>query len=256
MKNVLKEKMQQGEKVLGSFIWMGGASVIEALGYSGLDFLIIDNEHGPFTVESTQEMCRVADLSQITPCVRITEVTRSNVLRQLDVGAEAIIVPDIKTVEEVKNLVRYAKYYPQGERGLAFARKAGYGYSDEAVSGLDDYFTNCNEETLIFPQCETEECVEIIEDIVAIDGVDGIFIGPYDLSASLGAPGDFKSPKFTEAFERVCKAVKDAGKYLMIFTFSKEECIEYFKCADAMVYSSDVNVMVDAFQHEVKAIMK
>ena len=82
MKNVMKAKMEQGQKVLGTFIWMGNASTIEALGYSGLDFVIIDNEHGPYTIENTQEMCRVADLSQITPCVRITEVTRSNVLRQ------------------------------------------------------------------------------------------------------------------------------------------------------------------------------
>ena len=112
MKNVMKEKMERGQKVLGTFIWMGGTSTIEALGYSGVDFIIIDSEHGPFDMESVQEMCRVSDLSQMTPCVRITEVTRSNVLKPLDVGAEAIIVPDIKTMEEVRNLVRYAKYYP------------------------------------------------------------------------------------------------------------------------------------------------
>ena len=255
MKNVMKEKMESGKKVLGTFLWMGGASTVEALGYSGLDFVIIDNEHGPYTIENTQEMCRVADLSQITPCVRITEVTRSNVLRQLDVGAEAIIVPDIKTIDEVKNLIRYAKYFPLGERGLAFARKAGYGYSEKAKAGLEIYTENCNKETLIFPQCETKECVDIIEDIVALDGVDGIFVGPYDLSASLGMPGDFENPKFQEAIEKVCKATKEAGKYLMIFSFDKDQSKDYLECADAVVYSSDVNLMVDSFQRDVKDIL-
>ena len=256
MKNVMKEKMERGQKVLGTFMWMGGSSTVEALGYSGVDFIIIDSEHGPFTIESVQEMCRVADLSQMTPCVRITEVTRSNVLKPLDVGAEAIIVPDIKTMDEVRNLVRYAKYFPTGERGVAFARKAGYGYNDCATSGLENYFKNCNEETLIFPQCETAESVDIIEEIVATDGVDGVFVGPYDLSASLGTPGDFENPKFKRAFERVCNAVKSSGKYLMIFCFSKEEAKEYFDMgANAVVYSSDVNVMVDAFKHEVSKIL-
>ena len=255
MKNVMKAKMEQGQKVLGTFIWMGNASTIEALGYSGLDFVIIDNEHGPYTIENTQEMCRVADLSQITPCVRITEVTRSNVLRQLDVGAEVIIVPDIKHIDEVRNLVRYAKYFPLGERGLAFARKAGYGYSDNAKAGLEIYTENCNKETLIFPQVETTESVDIIEEIVGTDGVDGVFVGPYDLSASLGIPGDFENPKFQEALEKVCKATKDAGKYLMIFSFSKDGSKDYLDCADAVVYSSDVNIMVDSFQKDVKDIL-
>ncbi|MBR2067805.1 MAG: hypothetical protein IJ875_06065 [Solobacterium sp.] len=255
MKNKLKEKIEKGEKVLGTFIWMGGASTVEALGYTDIDFVIVDNEHGPFGVESTQEMFRVADLSDMTACVRITDITRTNVLKQLDIGAEAIIVPDIKTVKEIKDLIRYAKYYPMGERGVAFARKAGYGYADFTQHGLQEYFDTCNEETLLIPQCETKECAENIEEIVALDGVDGIFIGPYDLSASLGAPGDFDSPLFQETFHHVCDVVKKAGKCLMIFTFSKEEAKKYFDMgANAVVYSSDVNIMVDAFKEHIKEI--
>lgn len=257
MKNVLKEKIQSGKKVLGTFVWMGGASTVEALGYTDIDFIVIDNEHGPFQIETTQEMIRVADLSQVTPCVRITEITRSHVLKQLDIGAEAIIVPDIKSIEEVKNLIRYAKYFPVGERGVAFARKAGYGYADMTQHGLQNYFDTCNKETLIFPQCETKECAELIEEIVALEGVDGIFVGPYDLSASLGAPGDFENPAYKEAFEKVCKATIDAGKVLMIFTFDKDEATRYFELgASAVVYSSDVNIMVDAFKNDVKGIFK
>ncbi len=252
MKNILKEKMLNNEPAIGTFIWMGGASTVESLGYSGLDFIIIDNEHGPFEVESTQEMIRVADLSQVTPCVRITDISRTNILKQLDIGAEAIIVPDIKTVDEVKDLIRFAKYYPVGERGVAFARKAGYGYAKAATEGLENYFETVNNETLLFPQCETKESAECIEEIVALDGVDGIFVGPYDLSTSLGVPGDFESEIFKETFDKVCKAIKDAGKWLMIFTFSKEEAKQFLNTgANAVVYSSDVNVLVNAFQKNI-----
>ena len=257
MKNKLKEKMARGEKALGTFVWMGGAPTVEALSYTGLDFLIVDNEHGPFEIEDTIEMFRAAGLSEVTPCVRITEITRSHVLKPLDIGAEAIIVPDVRSVDEVRALVRYAKYAPMGERGIAFARKAGYGYADVAAAGMQEYFETCNRETMLFPQCETKECADNIEEIVALEGVDGIFIGPYDLSASLGAAGDFESPVFRETFDHVCKAVKEAGKYLMIFTFDKEEAQRYFaNGADAVVYSSDVNIMVDAFRSDVQAIVK
>lgn len=255
--NQLKAKFRNHERMLGTFIWMGGASTVEAIGYSGLDFIIIDNEHGPFDVETTQGMIRTAELSDLTSCVRITNVTRTNVLKQLDAGAEAIIVPDVKTVQELKDLVRYAKYYPLGERGVAFARKAGYGFADCTQHGLQNYFDTMNSETLLIPQCETKECVDIIEDVVAVEGIDGIFIGPYDLSASLGHPGDFEAPVVKEALEKVIKAVKDAGKLLMIFTFNKDDVKRYYDMgADAVVYSSDVNVMVSAFQSDIKDIQE
>jgi 4-hydroxy-2-oxoheptanedioate aldolase len=251
--NQLKEKFRNREKVLGTFIWMGGASTVEALGYTGLDFIIIDNEHGPFDVETTQGMIRTAELSDMTSCVRITNVTRTNVLKQLDAGAEAIIVPDVKHLSEIKDLVRYAKYYPVGERGVAFARKAGYGYADSTQHGLQNYFDTMNRETLLIPQCETKECVELIDDIVAVEGIDGIFIGPYDLSASLGHPGEFEAPAVKEALHKVITAVRNAGKLLMIFTFNKDDIRKYYDMgADAVVYASDVNVMVDAFRRDIK----
>ena len=256
MKNGLKEKFLRGEKALGTFVWMGGASAVEALSYTGLDFVVIDNEHGPFEAESTQEMVRAANLGSVTPCVRIKEVTRTAVLKQLDIGAEAIIVPDVRGLDEVKDLVRFAKYHPLGQRGVAFARAAGYGYADHAQQGLQHYFDTSNAETLLIPQCETKESVECIDGIVALDGVDGVFVGPYDLSASLGVPGDFGAPMFKEALETVFARIKEAGKLLMVFTFSKEEARAYFeRGADAVVYSADVNVMVDAFRRDVRDVL-
>ena len=99
--------------------------------------------------------------------------------------------------------------------------------------------------------------MDIIEDVVAVEGIDGIFIGPYDLSASLGHPGVFEAPVVKEAQEKVIKAVKDAGKLLVIFTFNKDDVKRYYDMgADAVVYSSDVNVMVSAFQSDIKDIQE
>ena len=118
MKNLLKEKMIKGEKVVGTFFELGGNTAIECLGLSGLDFLIIDTEHGPFDIESSMDFIRTAELRNITPFARIKDISRTSVLKMLDIGAKGLIVPCVETALEVKNLVEWAKYYPLGKRGF------------------------------------------------------------------------------------------------------------------------------------------
>src|SRR5690554_2604825 len=176
MRNLLKEKMINGEKVIGTFFELGGNTAVECLGISGLDFFIIDTEHGPFDIESSMDFIRTAELSSITPFARIKDISRPSVLKMLDIGAKGLTVPCVESIEQVKSLVEWAKYYPLGKRGFFTARPAGYRYKD-FVQSIDSYFRVCNEETLLIPQCETIGCLENIEEIVNINGVDGIFIG-------------------------------------------------------------------------------
>ena len=124
------------------------------------------------------------------------------------------------TVEEARQVVEYGKYYPLGCRGVAFGRDAGWGYASHATGSMDDYFTICNRETMLIPQCETVGCLEHIEEITAMDGVDGIFVGPFDLSIALGHPGEFNAPVVHDAILRVQAACKRSGKLSIIFTGS------------------------------------
>ena len=249
MKNICKEKLLRGEKVVGTFFEMGGASAVECLGLAGLDFLIVDTEHGPFDVESTMDLVRAANLRGITPMARIKDITRPSVLKMLDIGVQGLIVPSVQSAEEVRALVEYGKYFPLGKRGVAFGREAGWGAADFASGSLESYFETCNRETMLIPQCETLGCLEHIEEIAAIDGIDGIFIGPYDLSTAMGCPGQFQSPAFREAVERVCRACKAAGKFVTIYANDAAESRDYFQRGfDGVAMATDTSHYIQAFR--------
>ena len=255
MKNMVKEKIARGEKVLGTFHEIGSATGIELLGYGGFDYVIVDTEHGPFDVESTQSFVRAANGANITPFVRVKDGERNSILKMLDVGAQGLIIPNIKTVEEVQDLVNYGKYFPLGNRGVAPTSGSKFWTADYASQGLDHYFKVSNEETLIIPQCETRECLENIEDIVAIDGVDGIFVGPYDLSTALGKPGQFDDQEIIDAIQHISDACKKAGKMSFIYagdvaTSKKDYDIGY----DAVCYGMDAMILINAVKDIVKEL--
>jgi len=254
MKNLLKEKMQKGEKAVGTFFELGSDTAVECLRHTGLDFFIIDTEHGPFDIESSMGFIRTAELGNVAPLARIREISRPAVLKMLDIGAKGIIVPCVDSLEQVKSLVEWAKYYPVGKRGFFTARPAGYGY-DSFARNIDEYFRICNEETLLIPQCETVGCLESIEEIVNTEGVDGIFIGPYDLSIGIGKPAQFDSPEFTGAVARVLKACKAAGKFSFIYTGSNTMAKQYLSQGfDAVAASMDATVFIDAYRALVNEI--
>lgn len=128
MKNKLKEKMLRGEKTLGTFHELGSASVIECIGYAGFDYVVIDSEHGPFETETALNYIRAARSVDLVPLVRVKDSSRGSILKMLDVGAMGLIIPNINSVEEVRELVNYGKYFPVGQRGgLPPLQEAGFG---------------------------------------------------------------------------------------------------------------------------------
>lgn len=257
MENTLQEKLKAGQKPIGTFFELGNPMAAEALGKTGLDFIIIDNEHGPFEAETTMEVIRAAELGGVCPLARVRETSRPAVLKLLDVGAKGLIVPDVHTVEQVKELVEYAKYAPIGKRGFCPSRKDGWGYDypgTESVAFQMDYH---NEHTLLIPQCETVGCLEHIETITALEGVDGIFVGPFDLSISMGIPGQFDHPDFQAALTRIITACHDNGKFCIYFTVNPKAIADGFaKGFDAMAYGLDVAVMIQAYRDILEAAKK
>ena len=190
--NRFTELLKEGRQPLGMFIESCSPYVVEATGQTGLDYIILDNEHSPIDAETSAELIRAAVLAGLTPFCRVREISRSSVLKLLDVGAQGLIVPNVKTAEEVKNLVKWAKYAPIGERGFCPSRKDGFGW--RLKLSVAETMAHFNREVLLIPQCETAEALAQIEKIAALPGVDGIFIGPFDLSISMGMAGDFENP--------------------------------------------------------------
>ena len=253
MKNQLKEKLLNKEKPLGLFFDTASVSIMECLGRCGFDYVIIDNEHSPIEAESSADFMRAAELCGMTPLCRVRETSRPAILKLLDVGAQGLIVPNVNSVEQVKEIINYAKYYPLGERGFCPSRKDGWGF--DIPGGVPAVMEHFNAETLLIPQCETVGALENIEAIAALDGVDGIFVGPFDLSISMGMPGDFGNPVFQAAIDRIVKACHEAGKFCMLFGGSVDAVVAGYKRGfDAMAYSLDAALFIEAMKEKVVKI--
>lgn len=216
--NKVLEKFKQHQPSLGTFTHLKSMVAVEALGVTGLDYVVIDMEHSPIAIDEAARFVTAADAVGITPFLRVNEATRSAVLRALDIGVMGIIVPCIETVEQLRQLVGHAKFQPEGNRGYCMTRDGQWGFSPSYRDGITGYMNISNSNTLLIPQCETAGCLEHIEEIASMDGVDGIMIGPYDLSIAMGMTGQFDSPQFQAAVSRILTACKNAGKLSIMFT--------------------------------------
>ena len=253
MKNRFLEKYRAGGKSLGTFTHLLSAPAVEALARAGLDYVIIDIEHSPIGAEHAAELISTASGAGLAPFVRIDEISRSPVLKMLDAGAAGLIVPQLESVEQAEKLVSWAKFAPLGNRGYCPSRDGGWGMADCYEGGLTAYMARANENTLLLPQCETAGCLEHIDEICALEGIDGIFIGPFDLSIALGIPGDFADERHINAVAHVLDVCKKHGKLSVMFCGSAEAANGYFKQGfDSVTVSLDISVMADAFVDVVK----
>lgn len=256
MKNIVREKMLAGEKTLGTFFELGSATAAECLGFSGLDYMIIDTEHGPFDPLSALDFIRAAKLYNITPFARVQEISRAAILKLLDVGAMGVIVPCVNTVEDAEKIVAFGKYAPLGERGVANTAGSGFWFEPYASRGMPAYFETSNRESMLIPQCETLGCLEHIEQIARMPGIDGIFVGPFDLSTAMGIPGKFDAPEFQDALRHIQRVCSDAQKPSLIYAASQEAARADFAMGyDSVAYGMDATTLTYAYRAAVKNIM-
>ncbi len=252
MHNILKEKLAQGKQPLGTFVGTASPAVVECLGCAGLDFVILDNEHSPVEAETTAAMVRAAELRNVTPLARVREISRPAILKLLDVGVQGLIIPDVRGTEDVRRVVDYAKYAPVGRRGFCPSRKDGWGTDPQC--GVLNTMAHFNQETLVIPQCETAEALSDIETIAAMDGVDGIFIGPFDLSISMGMPGDFENPQFRAALARILSACRAAGKPCLIFAGDGAgAAVRFAQGYDAVAMGLDATLLIAGVKAQIAA---
>ena len=237
---------------MGTFYELGGRGAMEALAHSGLDYVIIDTEHGCLSEETAADCILAAERGGLLPYVRIGDIRRPYVLRMLDIGARGLIVPNIRSVDQVRELVRHAKFPPLGQRGYCPNRTTGWG-AEAWAQDVMGYMEESNRRCKLIPQCETREALEQIEEIASLPGVDGIFVGPCDLSIDLGIPLQFDNPVLISAIERILAACKAAGKETIIFAGNMKDAVRWTKRGfDSVAYSLDASVLTNAFQSLVK----
>lgn len=251
--NKLREKMLNKEKVYGSFTHLGSSVVIECMGIAGLDFVVIDTEHAPYSVQDTLDFIRAAEIRGIAPIVRVQDYSRPSLHKMLNCGAKALIIPCMETVEEVRLLVEQGKFFPKGRHCFPYARNSGWG--TESAGRLTGFFDENNEGTLLIPQCETVGFLNNIEEIMSIDGIDGVFVGPWDLTTDMGIPEQFTHPDFLAARKRILKACHDAGKFAWIFSpgsgAAKQNIADGF---DGAAISMDTVIFMNAFKQILEEV--
>ena len=220
MANKLKEKMLRGEKVIGTFTHIGGNVAVELLGLAGLDFVVIDTEHAPFSNQSAMDYIVASEARGLTPVVRVADHTRASLHRPINSGAKALIIPCMETVEEAKLLAEQGKFYPMGRHCFPYSRNSSWG--KESGHRLVDFFKDQNDDILLMPQCETVGFLNNLETILSMEAIDGVFVGPFDLSTDMGIPGQFTDPRFLAARERILRTCKEYGKFSWIFSPNAE----------------------------------
>ncbi|MDH3466359.1 MAG: aldolase/citrate lyase family protein, partial [Gammaproteobacteria bacterium] len=205
-----RTRLQRGERLNGCWIEAFSPITAEIMAASGYDTAMIDLEHGPGSFIDAIAMMQAVGNRGCAPLIRVGSADKVTIKRTLDIGPAGIMVPDVRSVIEAEAVVSACRYAPAGNRGAAPAiiRAADYGRDVEAYSNW------MQSEFLLICQIESRHAVEDIEQIAAVDGIDMLFIGPADLSGSLGAFGRFDTDEFIAAFERIERVTLDAGKWL------------------------------------------
>jgi len=207
--NKLKEKISKGVPVLGTWNTLASPLVTEIFAQSGLDFQIIDLEHGPFIIDKLHlHVSACENSSNCTPLVRIPSNEDWMALQALDQGVYGVVVPHISNRRDAVDVVDSIKYHPTGNRGFTPFSKAG-GFNNKNTSS---YVNNANDSILSIVIIESKEGLDNLDEIIEVDGVDIIYFGAFDLSQAFGCPGEVKNPKVISAIQRGIEIVNIKGK--------------------------------------------
>lgn len=206
MNNETREKIIRREFSLGTWIQFGEPGIAEIMSQNDFDWIAVDMEHSDISLNQFSNIARGMEQGRVVPFVRVRENDTLAIRQVLDAGAMGIFVPLVNNGEEAARAVAAAKFPPRGIRGFAYYRANRYGLT------FEEYAEEANDGISVIIMIETKEAVEHIDEIVGVKGVDGVFIGPYDLSGSYGLIGQTGHPVVTEALDRVIDAAKNAGK--------------------------------------------
>lgn len=220
MPTTFRQRFLSGERLLGTLLSIPAGTVAEILADTGFDWLFLDAEHGPLEVTELQTILQVVS-RRIACLVRVPSQNEIPIKRTLDLGAAGIIVPQVNSASEAERIVQLSRYAPLGARGVGIARASSYGLN------LQPYVASANDTTTVVVQAEDIRAVENIEEIVKVPGVDGVLVGPYDLSASMGLMGQIDHPDVVAAIDHVTNACQAADMKLGIFGVTSDSIRTY-----------------------------
>lgn len=208
IENTLKKYLLDGKSVLGTWSIIPSPSTANIISASGFDFMIIDMEHGPTSFETAEDMVRACEVSGCAPLLRVPQNDESFILRGLEIGSHGIVVPNVSNKIGAESAIKAIKYHPEGQRGFSpFTRSGGY-----TAKGADTLASRLNEQTLSVLLVEGTDGIKGLDNILEVPGIDVIYIGTYDLSQSIGFPGQTQHPEVLSLLEQCTKQIRGKGK--------------------------------------------
>ncbi|MEZ5640259.1 MAG: aldolase/citrate lyase family protein [Burkholderiaceae bacterium] len=227
----LRRRLATGDKLLGAWSTLGSTHVAALMAHAGYDFLLVDLEHGQGGIDTVAAQVQAVLALPTAIVVRCPDHSTATLKRVLDAGANAVLLPMVDTVEQARAIVAACRYAPQGARGVAIGAipASDYGYRAES------YFEHANAATTIVVQIETPAAVQAATAIADVDGIDGFFIGPNDLSAAMGLYRRYDDPLFVQALDRVEAAAKAAGRILGALPYPQRGWQQLFAAGHQLV---------------------
>ena len=247
--NRLKDMAQNKELKVGHFIVeFATPGIGHIMKSAGCEFVLFDMEHSGFSIETVKSSIRYMQAAGLPMIVRVPSREYHHIARVCDMGAEGVMMPMVGTVEEARRIVEAIKYFPDGARGVALQ----VAHDDYRAGSVKEKLAAANRRTTVFIQIETAEGVDNAMAVAAVPGVDCLWVGHFDLSVSLGIPGEFENPKFKQAINKVAAATREHGKALGRLVPTVETGHEYNKLGfDFICYSGDVWVLHNALAEAV-----
>lgn len=249
MKNAIRQRMLQGESVFGTWCMLPSSFVVDVIARTGVDFVVIDMEHGTITYETAEEMVRAAQLQGCQAIIRVGDDQENTILHALETGCEAVMVPNVATVEATQRIARASRYAPLGRRGLSpYTRCHGYTHV-----GLAESMQRHAEETLVGILVEGKEGIDKLEEIAAVPGIDLIYLGMYDISQSVGLSGQLEHPEVLAQLQRCLKVIKNSGKLAGTFSRDIAACREFRTMGfEFVAYVADCFALQEFYSGAVK----
>ena len=236
--NAFKRAIRAGKPQIGLWSSLSSAYTVEVIAGAGFDWILLDTEHSPNDLESVMGQLQAAAAYPTTPIVRVPWNDMVMIKRYLDVGAQSLLVPYVSTAQEANNAVAYTRYPPAGVRGVAGTSRA------TRFGRVKDYAKRAHEELCLLVQVETKEGLDNLEAICAVEGVDGVFIGPADLHASLGYTGETANPKVKPLIDDAVRRIRKAGKAPGILTGVEADARHWLECGALFVaVGADVGLL-------------
>ena len=247
--NPLREKLRRGERTLGLWITLPAPAVTEVAAELGLDWVCIDMEHGATTYADVANHLRAAKGTGLAVFVRVSSISPDTIARCLDLGADGIVLPMVRSADDVRRALDYMLYPPKGSRGLGGERAQKWGL------GVDDYIASANDELMLMPMIEHADAVAAIDEILSIPGLDFFFVGPGDLSASLGHVGQWDTPATAAAIAHVVERARVHGVTPGIYAHGPAEVAARTEQGFRIIaMGSDLPMMITRISGDLAAI--